>query len=196
MEKARGTADMQAELAAAQVSIEINGNRAQAREAEAGGEPHTRGSLARPRRIGSRRSAGRGEGDRGARRGPGRGLRGAARRSARCRPHSSRWRTRSRRATSPSCPRFSSPAAALVWTVWRRSSCVPLAPPLPDPSRRSDQPWLTLPQTSPLLRKCRPVSAVAVSCSKIAASGQKASPHSTFCPEAAIIHKGLLVTDR
>jgi uncharacterized membrane protein YqiK len=38
MEKARGMADMQAELAAAQVSIEINGNRARAREAEAGGE--------------------------------------------------------------------------------------------------------------------------------------------------------------
>jgi uncharacterized membrane protein YqiK len=38
MEKARGTADMQAELAAAQVSVEINSNRAQAREAEAGGQ--------------------------------------------------------------------------------------------------------------------------------------------------------------
>jgi uncharacterized membrane protein YqiK len=38
MEKARGTADMQAELAAAQVSVAINGNRARAREAEAGGE--------------------------------------------------------------------------------------------------------------------------------------------------------------
>jgi uncharacterized membrane protein YqiK len=38
MEKARGTADMQAELAAAQVSVDINGNRARAREAEAGGE--------------------------------------------------------------------------------------------------------------------------------------------------------------
>jgi regulator of protease activity HflC (stomatin/prohibitin superfamily) len=38
MEKARGTAEMQAELAAAQVSVDINGNRARAREAEAGGE--------------------------------------------------------------------------------------------------------------------------------------------------------------
>ncbi len=38
MEKARGMADMQAELAAAQVSIEIKGNLAQAREAEAGGD--------------------------------------------------------------------------------------------------------------------------------------------------------------
>jgi len=38
MEKARGTADMQAELAAAQVSVEINGNRAKAREAQAGGD--------------------------------------------------------------------------------------------------------------------------------------------------------------
>ncbi|GIH03651.1 hypothetical protein Rhe02_17180 [Rhizocola hellebori] len=38
MEKARGTADMQAELAAAQVSVDINGNRAQAREAQAGGD--------------------------------------------------------------------------------------------------------------------------------------------------------------
>lgn len=38
MEKARGMADMQAELAAAQVSIDISGNRAKAREAEAGGE--------------------------------------------------------------------------------------------------------------------------------------------------------------
>jgi regulator of protease activity HflC (stomatin/prohibitin superfamily) len=38
MEKARGMADMQAELAAAQVSIDINQNRARAREAEAGGE--------------------------------------------------------------------------------------------------------------------------------------------------------------
>jgi hypothetical protein len=38
MEKARGMADMQAELASAQVSIEIKGNRAKAREAEAGGE--------------------------------------------------------------------------------------------------------------------------------------------------------------
>jgi hypothetical protein len=38
MEKARGMADMQAELAAAQVSIEIKGNKARAREAEAGGE--------------------------------------------------------------------------------------------------------------------------------------------------------------
>jgi hypothetical protein len=38
MEKARGMADMQAELAAAQVSVDINGNRARAREAEAGGE--------------------------------------------------------------------------------------------------------------------------------------------------------------
>jgi uncharacterized membrane protein YqiK len=38
MEKARGTADMQAELAAAQVSVEINASRAQAREAEAAGE--------------------------------------------------------------------------------------------------------------------------------------------------------------
>jgi uncharacterized membrane protein YqiK len=37
LEKARGMANMQAELAAAQVSIEINDNRAQAREAEAGG---------------------------------------------------------------------------------------------------------------------------------------------------------------
>lgn len=38
MEKARGMADMQAELAAAQVSIEISQNKAKAREAEAGGE--------------------------------------------------------------------------------------------------------------------------------------------------------------
>jgi len=38
MERARGMADMQAELAAAQVSIDIKGNRAKAREAEAGGE--------------------------------------------------------------------------------------------------------------------------------------------------------------
>ncbi|GIG56622.1 hypothetical protein Lfu02_09940 [Longispora fulva] len=38
MEKARGTANMQADLAAAQVSVEINRNRAEAREAEAGGE--------------------------------------------------------------------------------------------------------------------------------------------------------------
>ena len=38
MEKARGTADMQAELAAAQVSVDISTNQAQAREAEAGGE--------------------------------------------------------------------------------------------------------------------------------------------------------------
>ncbi|MBV1849676.1 SPFH domain-containing protein [Catellatospora tritici] len=38
MEKARGTADMQAELAAAAVSVEISGNKAKAREAEAGGQ--------------------------------------------------------------------------------------------------------------------------------------------------------------
>ncbi|HET7490229.1 MAG TPA: SPFH domain-containing protein [Acidimicrobiales bacterium] len=38
MEKARGTADMQAELAASQVSVDINANRARAREAEARGE--------------------------------------------------------------------------------------------------------------------------------------------------------------
>jgi regulator of protease activity HflC (stomatin/prohibitin superfamily) len=38
MEKARGTANMQSELAAAQVSVDINSNRARAREAEAGGE--------------------------------------------------------------------------------------------------------------------------------------------------------------
>ncbi|HET7416876.1 MAG TPA: SPFH domain-containing protein [Solirubrobacterales bacterium] len=38
MEKARGTADMQAELAASQVSVDINANRARAREAEAQGE--------------------------------------------------------------------------------------------------------------------------------------------------------------
>jgi uncharacterized membrane protein YqiK len=38
MEKARGTADMQAELAAAQVSVDINGNQARALEAKAGGE--------------------------------------------------------------------------------------------------------------------------------------------------------------
>lgn len=38
MEKARGTADMQAQLAAAQVSVEINGNQARALEAKAGGE--------------------------------------------------------------------------------------------------------------------------------------------------------------
>ena len=38
MEKARGMADMQAELAAAQVSIEIKGNKARAREAEAAGD--------------------------------------------------------------------------------------------------------------------------------------------------------------
>jgi uncharacterized membrane protein YqiK len=38
MEKARGTANMQAELAAAQVSIEINRNRAEAREAAALGD--------------------------------------------------------------------------------------------------------------------------------------------------------------
>jgi uncharacterized membrane protein YqiK len=38
MEKAKGTADMQAQLAAAQVSVDISGNHAQAREAEAGGE--------------------------------------------------------------------------------------------------------------------------------------------------------------
>jgi uncharacterized membrane protein YqiK len=38
VEKARGTADMQAELAAAQVSVDINTNQARAREAEAGGE--------------------------------------------------------------------------------------------------------------------------------------------------------------
>jgi len=37
-EKARGTADMQAELAAAQVSVDINGNQARALEAKAGGE--------------------------------------------------------------------------------------------------------------------------------------------------------------
>jgi regulator of protease activity HflC (stomatin/prohibitin superfamily) len=38
MEKARGMADMQGELATAQVSVEINRNAAKAREAEAGGE--------------------------------------------------------------------------------------------------------------------------------------------------------------
>ena len=38
VEKARGTADMQAELAAAQVSVEISTNQAQAREAAANGE--------------------------------------------------------------------------------------------------------------------------------------------------------------
>ncbi len=38
MEKARGTADMQGELASSQVSVEINGNKADAREAEARGE--------------------------------------------------------------------------------------------------------------------------------------------------------------
>jgi uncharacterized membrane protein YqiK len=38
VEKARGTADMQAQLAAAQVSVDISTNQAQAREAEAGGE--------------------------------------------------------------------------------------------------------------------------------------------------------------
>jgi uncharacterized membrane protein YqiK len=38
MEKARGTADMQAQLAAAQVSVEINANQARALEAKAGGE--------------------------------------------------------------------------------------------------------------------------------------------------------------
>lgn len=38
MEKARGTADMQAELASAQVSVAISQNQAQAREAQAGGE--------------------------------------------------------------------------------------------------------------------------------------------------------------
>ncbi|HWL36374.1 MAG TPA: SPFH domain-containing protein [Frankiaceae bacterium] len=38
MEKARGTADMQAELASAQVSVAISKNQAQAREAAAGGE--------------------------------------------------------------------------------------------------------------------------------------------------------------
>ncbi|HZP29354.1 MAG TPA: SPFH domain-containing protein [Acidimicrobiia bacterium] len=38
MEKAKGTADMQGQLASAQVGVEINRNRAQAREAEAQGE--------------------------------------------------------------------------------------------------------------------------------------------------------------
>jgi uncharacterized membrane protein YqiK len=38
MEKARGTAEMQAQLASAQVSVEINASRAKAREAEANGE--------------------------------------------------------------------------------------------------------------------------------------------------------------
>src|ERR1035437_4421014 len=38
LEKARGTADMQAELAQAQVSVAINRSRAEARKAEAGGE--------------------------------------------------------------------------------------------------------------------------------------------------------------
>ncbi|WP_186403964.1 SPFH domain-containing protein [[Actinomadura] parvosata] len=38
MEKARGTADRQAELATAQVSVDINASRAKAREAEASGE--------------------------------------------------------------------------------------------------------------------------------------------------------------
>ena len=38
VEKARGTADMQADLAAAQVSVDISANQARAREAEAGGE--------------------------------------------------------------------------------------------------------------------------------------------------------------
>ncbi|MGH9277614.1 MAG: hypothetical protein ACRD12_05845, partial [Acidimicrobiales bacterium] len=38
VEKARGTAEMQAELAAAQVSVDISANQARAREAEAGGE--------------------------------------------------------------------------------------------------------------------------------------------------------------
>ena len=38
MEKARGTANMQAELAAAQVSVEINGNKADARAAQARGD--------------------------------------------------------------------------------------------------------------------------------------------------------------
>ncbi len=38
LEKARGTAEMQAELAAAQVSVDINGNKAKAREAQAGGD--------------------------------------------------------------------------------------------------------------------------------------------------------------
>jgi len=38
MEKARGTADMQVELATAQVSVDIRANQARAREAQAGGE--------------------------------------------------------------------------------------------------------------------------------------------------------------
>ena len=111
MEKAKGTADMQAELAAAQVSVDINSNQAEARQAEAEGEAAYveltgRAEADQVEAIGlaeakATEALGVARAD---------GLRGAARRSARPRPRWWPWRTPSPRGTSTSCPRCSSPA--------------------------------------------------------------------------------------
>ena len=116
MEKAKGTADMQAQLARPRSACEIKAERGRAREArgararrptcELTGEAEAREDPGdRPRR---------GEGDRGARsraRRP--GSRRRPRRSGRAATAWSRSPTRWPRATSRWCPRCSSPAAAV-----------------------------------------------------------------------------------
>ena len=78
MEKAKGTANMQSQLASAQVGVQIKTNEAQAREAEAKGEAayvQLTGEAEAARAPGDRPR--RGQGHRGARAGPGDRLRGA-----------------------------------------------------------------------------------------------------------------------
>ena len=125
MEKARGTADMQGQLASSQVNVAINGNRADAAKRKPAARRPTWSSPGKPRRRRSRRSASRTRRRprRSASPGP-RGSRSRWQRWARERPRWSRWRTRCRRATSTWCRRCSSPAVAGVSRGLRPRSCV------------------------------------------------------------------------
>ena len=106
MEKAKGTADMQAQLAGAQVGVQIKTNEAQAREAEARGEAayvELTGEAEGPRRSGHRPRGG--QGHRGARAGPGDRVRSAEGGARRAGHRGGRGRQRGRRRAHHRGPR-------------------------------------------------------------------------------------------
>ena len=122
MEKAKGTADMQAQLASAQVGVQIKANEAEARESEGKGEAAYveltgRAEATKVQAIGlaeakATEALGLARADR---------VRGADQGARqRRRPRSSRSPTRCPRATSRWCPRCSSPAAAVGAAAVRR----------------------------------------------------------------------------
>ena len=115
MEKAKGTADMQAQLASAQVGVQIKAERGRGARGRRRGRGRVRGAHRSGRgHEGPGDRPRRGEGDRGARARARDRVRGADRgaRAVR-RPRSSRSPTRWPRATSRWSPKCSSPAVAV-----------------------------------------------------------------------------------